>query len=376
MLSSICSFGSNCLPSVFLAYKPVSEVYDKISCLRFEIEVDESGDYFLRFWLLGHRDYDNNYIKNPVYVNDVYIGMIDAKTTNWHFASIDNVSNIYLNKGTNKIDILGDLPNIPNIQLIEAVSSEKFFCNDDFLKYLDSVSISDGSKSDSQRIFVDYDEIRDDEDSTLYDYSYSIRQSIDYTFLKDLYYKSGDEIFIEGYPIDDCPYVLELFHAKNPEENGWVSVSNKYGQACIQGEIKESGRYYFRARTQKSGEHGFCSLNINGAIYDSIPIYSCNIPCDIDVDKKCNIFTCNSGENDPVIVVLDKDYNVLAFDDDYGGDYVVEGSFDWGYNARVQKEFKEKPKYISVSSYNSYKPIGLTDIYIGCKDILIYILKN
>lgn len=378
-LLTIYVFGG-VLPAHGIGYnKTMTEVIEGKSYVRLELEVGRSCGYILKFWTLGHRDFDNYYAKYPVYINDEYVGMLDIQKANWHFAGIDGISTVYMNKGVNRISIVGELPNVPNIEFIKAIPSDEVFYDGGILEYSNIVLNDDFKLDVRQKIVVDYDEIRADEDSTLYDYSYSIRQPIDYTFFTDLYYKVGDEVFIEGYPIDDCPYVLELFHAKKPENNSWISMSNKNGQACIQVNIKEAGRYYFRARTTKNDVHGFCSININGAIYDSIPISCCNIPCDIEADKKYNIFTCNSVNSDPVIIVLDEDYNILAFDDDYGGDYEVDGTFNWGNDARIRKEFKEKPKYISVFSYSSYNKSGMTDIYIGCKDAdsyLTYYFKN
>ena len=84
----------------------------------FYIDVPEPGNYYLYLWLCPTRLADGTFSVYDVLVNDTPVGRIKPTVSDWQSISLDTGKKICLSEGASRISIVGEIPDIPNVEFV------------------------------------------------------------------------------------------------------------------------------------------------------------------------------------------------------------------------------------------------------------------
>ena len=355
--------------------KSTKEVVNEKSIISFEVEVKNSGDYYLSFWMLPVKLNDGTYVNYDVSVNgNMQRDKIIPQRGDWQSITLSSKNKIKLNKGTNIVSIIGRIPNIPNVEHIRVASNlqESKINGDLYQSYKASIereNVDRGLKNTTN--ITDSIFNRPNLNVTkasswippywgenpLYNYSFSLNMSFKYTFYNMFYFTQGEHLSLETIGVNNLTHVLEIFSYEYPENYSWSAISNNNCTTSLNITIPYSGYYYVRLRSYDCDCSGFCNLNINYQyFYEYIPIYSNGIRCTQDIDCYYNTFTCNNT-HDPMLWIEEGENapgKISAFNDNYLGN----GDFSWGLNSRIKKQYPRPVHAALLSSSSSYTPTG------------------
>ena len=85
----------------------------------FRVTASSSGNYSLRFWLMGVKHTDATYSSYAIRIDNNAIS--DSVTTDrgdWHLYQPDNTSSTYLTQGQHLIHLEGTLSDVPNAERV------------------------------------------------------------------------------------------------------------------------------------------------------------------------------------------------------------------------------------------------------------------
>jgi len=107
--------------------KRTEEAKENITTTSFEVEVSHAGDYYISFWLLPTKLSDGTFATFEVSVNgNPQLAQIKPTKGDWQAIALSNGSTIPLNKGPNTISVIGEAPDVPNVEHIKlSVESKK-----------------------------------------------------------------------------------------------------------------------------------------------------------------------------------------------------------------------------------------------------------
>ena len=368
--------------------KSVKEVKDRKAYTSFEVEVAESGTYYMNLWLLATMLKDGTFSNYNVEVNgDTINDIISPKESDWQCIGFANNTTIFLHSGKNIISIIGNLPDVPEVEFVRLsksshgaqISSSVY---KQYIKDLSEISKKNALSNLSTKDFVNDNmpndtlqtaELRTSSisyDPPLYDYQYALGVSVKYTFYKTVSFTQNQQITISTSGVDNYDHVLEFFSATSPELYSWNAHSNSNCTASITVQIPQTGLYYVRVRSYWNATSGLCNLNINGEnFYSNIPLFSIGYVCTQGTDQTYNTFTCyNSGDPRLWIEEYGSNAGISAYNDDYSG----TGDFSWGVNARIKKNYTRTVHAVLLSTYSSYNPNCTCDLYMRCKNNNVY----
>lgn len=180
-----------------LSIKSVSESTNTVENFRnFEIEVNESGNYYAQFWLQPAKYANGSYTTFKVYVNDELVGTIKPTKGNWQSVSIDKKSTLKLNSGTNVISIATNAPEFPDVESVRLSKDAGVaaFSSKAYDSYLESATKSKGIPKIESYEETDATTFG----ATPYSAGMTVRQNIPlkYSFYKTFSFTAEQEIFI------------------------------------------------------------------------------------------------------------------------------------------------------------------------------------
>lgn len=370
--------------------KSTKEVVNEKSIISFEVEVKNSGDYYLSFWMLPVKLNDGTYVNYDVSVNgNMQRDKIIPQRGDWQSITLSSKNKIKLNKGTNIVSIIGRIPNIPNVEHIRVASNlqESKINGDLYQSYKASIereNVDRGLKNTTNitdSIFnrSNLNVTRASSFSSLstveepfYNYTFQLNTTVKYSFFTTLYMSQGSTIYVATNADTPTPHVIEIFSRDFPENYSWKDFSglNNY-TASLNITVPYTGVYMVCVRSYECGYSGLCNINIgNEFYYEHIPISNSGFRCMQDTNFEYNSFTCNST-CDPLLFIEEGETapgKISAFNDDYIGD----GDFSWGLNSRINKQYPRPVHAVQVSSWGSYYAIGTCDLYANCLNSYIY----
>lgn len=359
--------------------KSTKEVVGEFAKISFEVNAPTAGEYNVYFWMFPTKLKNGNYSEYQVEVNGKKLDdKIIPTIGDWQSITLSSKSKISLVEGNNIITIVGKVPDVPNVEHIKlsknnsTIDASKY---NTFKTQLEKENLKNNKGKQVLVVSTDtidtFDQVlkaATTSDAPLYDFTYRLNMSFNYTFYKTVSFTKDQKIFISTSGIDNFTHILEFFSATTPESYSWSAISNSNCSASLNITIPVTGMYYVRVRSYLNARSGFCNLNINGEnYYERVPLYSTGIRCTQDTGNEYNTFTCYN-EGDPRLWIEEGSGipgKISAFNDDYGshgGDYV------WGLNSRIKKKYDRTVHSALLSAYSSYNPTGKCDLYIKCKN--------
>lgn len=356
------------------------EVKGNSSYSVFEINVPTSGNYYVNFWLCPAKLPNGRFTEYDVLVNDKNVGKIKPKKSDWQAISLDGNKTIQLEGGSATIAVMGSVPEIPNVEFVRLSKEEGNARISDtaYRNYKNEITeisqqrakenandiVSDTDTLDQQLFRQQIPLPLNPQTNPPYDADFLLGLNIRYTFYTIVDFVQGQNISLTTTGIDNFEHVLELF-LPTSMQNSWVARSNASCQAALNITVPETGSYYVRVRSYRNARLGMCNLNINNAVqYDSVAVYSYGIRGEKDTQTIYNSFTCyNNG--DPRIWVEEAGVPgiITAINDDYDD---ISEDYNWGYNARVKKQYSSLFNAILLSVWGSNDPYCTCDVYCNC----------
>lgn len=366
--------------------KSTKEVEGNKAIVSFEIEAPTAGEYYVSFWLFPTKLSDGTFAHYDVSANgNLITDKIIPIHGDWQAITLSQGGKISLNKGVNTVSIIGEVPDVPNVEHIRLssvlqkaqINSAKYdlyktaVVQESITNIAENLLLTTSTSSDTLStnnfLMANATSTATNTDNPLYNYSYMLDVNFNYTFYKTVSFTEGQQIFLATNGVNNFSHILELFSSTSPENYSWTAMSNSNCMASLNITIPQTGMYYVRVRSYLNAHSGLCNLNINGQnYYENIPIFSVGVRYTQDTDKTYNTFTCkNTG--DPRLWIEEGSSipgKISAFNDDYG----KIGDFSWGLNSRIKKKYTRPVHAVLLSAYSSYNPTGKCDLYIKCQN--------
>lgn len=345
--------------------------------LAYKVNAGQSGNYDIILWQCAAKKKDGSLQTYKITINGLE-KVVSAGKAGWSFLSLPSVS---LREGANLITIASDLPQIPAVEFVRvqnpANGKSQAMTSTAYDEYVADIKrdirrnvLGTGDIATPETDSLISATIDPDLDQVPYSFNYVEIPWFGYSFYTTVYLKQGEPFHCVSEAQGGQRHFIEIFSADLPDSYSWVSVSSN---GTIDYSIKSvpyTGVYFVRVRTHKNGSIGLCNLNINDeAFYEEMPMCTMGVRSNFCFKTdKYNVLTV-SNESDPFLSInKGNDFNgvVWAYNDDYVGD----GDFDWGLNARINRTFapETNTSRILVFSASSYAPIGSCELYIGCKN--------
>ncbi len=359
--------------------------------ISFEVPVKNTGTYFIQLWQCPARLSNGELQSYYIEVNGKRLPEdIHPKNDGWGYAYYDIPVSITV--GTINISVWSPLPAIPNVEFVELVSSSSpkksgGLNSAKYDNYIESIrrglamKIPGITPPTQPKDTAPFTPITDLPTSPKipYGYKYHNISWFGYTFYTTAYLKKGQDITCSSKTQGNVSHFLEIFSSTAPGKYSWTALSNDSGTAELSISIPMSGIYYVKARPFKNGSTGLCDININNMMsYKDVPICTMGVTSSFynnsdasnnenSTFSACNIFT-TSTQCDPIMwIYLGGTYDgtVHAFNNDYES----EGDLNWDKNARIKGTFSKLTNKILISSASSFDPIGICELYAGCKNL-------
>ena len=355
----------------------VNEIIDNESHTYFNIESTSEGDYFINFWLMPAKHKDNTYSTYKVLVNGVFAGDIVPKKGNWQAIGLSNKRIVKLNRGSNTISIVAQMPEVPAVEFVRlsktmsraSISSEE----EDYNNYIERAKASAGRSSNSGAKATTMSLYGDTLNSV------SLRSSgtsswygapIAYTFWTRVMFYRGQEIFITSASKDE--HFIEFFNANMPQFLSWVhrseyAINGRNYVATVRVVIPEDGYYYVRTRTYKNCLSSVADVNINGAYYyENAPLYTYGVVKQQGGNNNYYATYTKNTNTDPFMFIEGTAGRIVAYNDDVKtSDYAYSSPYGVsGLNSFIRENYSMPACAVLVTTYGSTQR-GTCEIHAG-----------
>jgi hypothetical protein len=339
------------------------------SCTTFEIEANEGGSYALSLWASPVLYPGGNYSAFDVYVNGTKTSE-QIKFTKGNWQAIAFPEKVNVEKGVNTIVFSTGTEEIPAIEFIRLstdvnrakISSAKY---DDYLATVTA-------KADSliytgqRQISVDdslYSELSQWQDPAM-NYLYFGPASFAYTYYSTRSFSAGQTVSISATTPNNDALIIEVFSSSTPETYSWATPQQINPSISIT--IPVSDVYYVRVRPYWNGTTTTATVTVNGTVEANVPVFSVGLRAIQSASTVYNTFTVLSA-GDPRIWITEyaSPEKITHYNDDYGSH---GGDFAWGLNSRIKKQFPRQVDAILLSSYGTYNPTGVAEVYAKCQN--------
>lgn len=347
----------------------------------FEIEIAETGEYFLSAWLMGAQTKDGDYAAYDLIINGVkQIAKIVPTRSNWQSMELKNENSVNnkvkLSIGLNKVIFVSKLPDVADVEFVKFSKDANSVKLDDskYTNYIKEARVN----MELNKGLIGKDSITEPKMQKVFqlsnpesNYTHYMDVTFSYTTYKTYYFSAGQQVFFTTYAPSGYEHVLEVFSAYyNTENYSWAVKSGSNNMASLNINIPVSDTYYVRVRAyrQTIGAGGVVNLNVNGQYYFAdTPVAGYGFAYSHSPQEVLNYFSTNNT-GDPRIWIESSNGSpgtICAYNDDYinnGGDW------SWGLNPRIKKQIGRTVSAVLLSTYGSYNPTAICDLYIGCKN--------
>ena len=338
----------------------------------FEIDVPQTGYYYLNSWMMIPRLQDGTFMSYDVLINNTRSGLrTQATKDNWQNISITGNNNpIYLQSGINTIAFAAKIPEVPNIEFVKLARTQgnAMISEASYNKYI--ADIEQESETISSEKGTSTPPITNPEA----DYVCKLNMNLKYTWFKKSYLSVGSRVIVETEGVNDFSHIIYVFRddTSKMQTQTWMAVSNN-GTARIDIIIPELGFYYLLIRSLEPNKTGLVNFNIPTpwGLYTNCPATGTELQATQGTNVIYNTFTCcTTAGGDPMIWLVngpDTSGTIVCYNDDY--ETFEPHDVKWGYNSRIKKKHTQSIYGAILSEYSSNAPTGgKTDLYVRCKN--------
>ena len=334
------------------------------SYTNFTSTAPSAGNYYINFWVLPTEYANGTYSRYKVLVNGNEAGYIAANCGNWQSLSLENNAKVYLNKGTNTISIVSEIPEVAEVSHVSCakVLSRAQISSEAYTAFLEKarsgnhiVTTHETSAIESEESFISTSAQRNASSILVKKFH---RLPIKYTIARHFTIQAGSEVVITS--TSSTKHLVDFFILNNstttPQDLSWLSISEPtQANSSVYTtdkriKIRYTGDYRITLRSFDNEVLGTANwtVKINGTTYSysNSPIY-------------CSIrdFTIPADGNEYAVMT--------TYEDIPGGDspllYVTGGGAIPG---KVVAFNMDTPSDDALEEYED-DSLAITDIYIA-----------
>ena len=346
----------------------------------FELEISETSAYYLDAWIMAPLiSVSGGYPEYKVSVNGVLSEFtFKPQTDGWHSLTLTDakksVTTVNLKKGINEISVIGQGPEIPNVEFIKLSSNfnRTGISDSKYREFVGSIE----SNTLNEVYNINYEQIISNIGTSGEIYDYCLDMPVFYTTRIYLNFSTGQAVNIStssaGYTTPALNHKIELFHRENPESYSWYS-STTSGYGSLNVSIPVTGTYLLLIRTPPSNSSpfsamsGFVTLDVNSQFYSNcIVSNSVYAPVSNGYPTPANFFICKISDGRPYLYLEDNsgyirlsDYNTI--------DSTSDGYY-WGKNPRMITNMTNL-SYGHAFSNSVLIPYMKCDLYMGLAEV-------
>ena len=366
-----------CLQNVHAQYPLLTQdsVYTHIengkAVTTFKVTASSSGNYSLRFWLMGVKHTDATYSSYAMRIdNNAISDYVTTDRGDWHLYQPDNTPSTYLTQGQHEIHLEGTLSDVPNAERVMTPEITSFMnANTRYAKMKNhenyaNYSVFNADSLETYHRVINYNRLEDDITKGPFQFNAELNKKVYYTFFRLEYYTQGQTVSITTDEVNGVGHVLNVFSKSSSYNTTWAD-STYNGHANLTITIPRTDFYYVMVRTQTPADYGTCNLTINNdKRFEGVPISNSHTP--LQHIHYGPIYSCfaKSSVGDPVIFLVRSDGKVIDFNDDYP---YSTSNYNWQRNARIDGLLFTN--FWLQTTAKSYPPetIQRFDIHVGCK---------
>lgn len=347
----------------------------------FEIEVPESGEYYLSAWVKGALTPDGEKLEYSFKVNDDEVEQkIKAENSRSHPLSF-NDKKFDFNTGVNTVTIKTRIPDYPNVEFIKvSLDKEKSKISSELYEsYL--VDLSDNVLPDNYEEIMNLasEELSGNsvkKESFRYDskmnYECSSDISVRYTEYMSIYLYSGNTYTFETKNANTDP-VIQLFYQWNPIDSAWYDDNSGSGyNAKLVFNCHQTGSYRLVIhQASYCFATGLCNLYKNNSLYK----LNCAVSGDFEYSYLSssdtnirNWFTADPSTYTSIWIYNQPTGGPHSTIRSYSHYWLESSDFNWRLNARIRDTLKATILPIMTSATYSSHPFGTCDLYAKCLD--------
>ena len=310
---------------------------------------------------------NKGFISYPLLINGECVDTIIPKSAEWQVCDLSSKDQkVYLKEGNNTITVIGTQKDIPEVALVlQPTEKDNFKTN--YNNYIEDLKSNIKEKVVKNKRSVDsYIHWNPDLSSFPHDYEYRLSEPIRYSFNDSYMLNMGDTIDFYIESVGHSDFTAYFFCRDNPDDYSWFEASD-YGECFIHKVIPQSGVYYLYIKGLDGA--GICNVTVDSSVtYENMPFNNGEIYCIQDTRYKYNTFTCHLSNDNcyPLILVKDQHERIVGFAGEIDYSY---GDFNWGHNARINKNYRSPTESVIVTASTPYPLSSTGDIYIRCKNL-------
>ena len=336
----------------------------------FEIEAKAGGSYALSLWASPVLYPDGNYSSFDVYVNGTKTaGQIKFTKGNWQAVTLPE--RVDIEQGINTVAFSTGKEEIPAIEFIRLstnvdgakISSAKY---DEYLVSLtakvDSFNYAGRKQINvDDSIYLGSSQLQADPAGN---YLYFGHSSFSYTYYRTHSFTASQTVSVSAYTPNSDPLIIEIFSSSAPETYSWATSVQTNPSISVT--IPVSGIYYVRVRPYWNNTLTTATVITNESVETNVPVFAIGFRAIQDISTVYNTFTVLSA-GDPRIWITEyaSPEKITHYNDDFGS---YGGNFGWGLNSRIKKQFPRPVDAILLSSYGTYNPTGVAEVYAKCQN--------
>ena len=351
-------------------YSSTKEVTGDESRTIFEFEAKTSGSYALSLWASPVLYPGGNYSSFDVYVNGTKTAE-QVKFTKGNWQAVIFPERVNIEQGVNTIAFSTGKEEIPAIEFIRLSTnvSRAKISSAKYDEYLATLTAKADSFNYAGRKPVNAADSLYSEPSQLQadpagNYLYFGPSTFSYTYYRTHSFTANQAVSVSAYTPNSDQLVIEIFSSSAPETYSWATAVQTNPSISIT--IPVSGIYYVRVRPYRNNTSTTATVTTNGSVETNVPVFSIGFRAIQDISTVYNTFTVLSA-GDPRIWITEyaSPEKITHYNDDYGSH---GGDFSWGLNSRIKKQFPRSVDAILLSSYGTYNPTGVAEVYAKCQN--------
>lgn len=326
-----------------------NEVVGEESYTNFAITAPSAGNYYINFWVLPTEYADGTFSRYKVLVNGNEAGHIAANCSNWQSLPLENNTKVNLNKGSNIISIVSQIPEVAEVSHISCakVLSRAQISSEAYTAFLEKARSTDNTIATHETSTIENEGDFIGTYATQSTSSILVRKfhqlPIKYTIARHFTIQAGSEVIITS--TSSTKHLVDFFIMNNstttPQDLSWLSISERpqanssVYKTSKRIKIRYTGDYRITLRSFDNEVLGTANwtVKINGTTYSysNSPIYCSirdySIPADGNEYAVMTTYEDIPGGDSPLLYVTGGGAipgKVVAYNADTPSDEVLE----------------------------------------------------
>lgn len=344
----------------------------------FNVEVEQSGDYYLLANTLSTYVQKDKFQEISVYVNGMYQGKLNNTEADWEIIGIKGKEKVSLNKGNNEIVFSSSAPFYPEIDAVQLTldKSSLITTNAPYNAYK-ALAAKDAVTEKTKESW----EVTPIEGKIVGNTNATVWQNVPtvYTYHRKISVTSKEKMEIHTTPVESEDYYdvdtyMYLYKIDDPYHYSWTNDDFIGYHSKIEATLP-AGEYYLVIRAKQSDyaskympRQGLVNVYCNGALLnENVPISGYLIDAPVKTTGILNFFTNKTSASSQLFLIDDDRmfYNSEPYT------YYPPADYGWQNGSRKKITFRRGVpnwKVLVTTTSAWWICFGKCDVYAGLKD--------